>query len=197
MNQIQITLSVVLFVAFVCALIAFYRTPKEKRDVFFKKDKNISNPDYAPEYTKRDRILIALKYMVLGVLLFGVAKFYFFPWIERFLEEPHCFNYGGFSGVQILFYGLFVGFPLSLAFVLFLIEGPRSIKVIKLGQNPLPNEKVLRPTQYTYGVKAKMKPFVLLASLIVLLGFSVRGVFWANDIIRMASEKELPVCSNS
>jgi len=151
---------------------------------------------YATEYTRKERTMFVLKHLIWVLPLFAVTKFWFLPWLEGYAEVAHCYNYGEFTGIHVVFYGLFVGLPLLSAIILFIGEGPRSIKVIQLGQSPLPNEKVFTPTKYKYGVKAKIKPYIFFAILVFLLGLSVRGVFWANDIIALSSGKELPQCQS-
>ena len=86
--------------------------------------------------------------------------------------------------------------PIGSALAIFSIEGVRSLKIIRLGQNPLPGEKVLRKTKYKYGVKAKIQPYIVLLVLVFLLGLGIKGIFWANDIIYDPNNKQL-VCSNS
>ena len=82
-----------------------------------------------------------------------------------------------------MFYGLFVGFPLGLAIILFCLEGFRNLKVLQLNQNPLPNERVWKPTKYSYGLKAKVKPigFFTLLTLLVLL--SILGAYKASQLL--------------
>jgi hypothetical protein len=87
--------------------------------------------------------------------------------------------------------------PIMLVLPLVIVEGPRSIKVIRLGQNPLPGEKVLQPTKYTYGTKAKLKPVLFFVVVVFLFGLSIRGVYWANDIIGKASDIEQESCISS
>jgi hypothetical protein len=148
--------------------------------------------EYAPEYTKKERFILVLKYMAGALPLLLIIKYWFFPWFEGYAAKAHCYNYGVFTGLHVVFYGVFVGIPLLLAIVVFLIEGPRSIKVFKLGQNPLPTEKVFSQTKYTYGSKAKIKPLIFFVALVFLLSLSFKGVFWANDIIYNPSNDPLP-----
>ncbi|MFC3151050.1 hypothetical protein ACFOEK_08425 [Litoribrevibacter euphylliae] len=150
--------------------------------------------EYAPEYSKKERVMILLKHSVWAIPLFLWAQFWFLPWIKAFADQSHCYDYGVMTGTEALFYGLFVGMPLSLVLLVLLIEGPRTIKIIRLGQNPLPGEKVLKPTKYQYGTRAKLKPYGLMIILVLLVALSVRGIFWANDIIAMAEQADLPEC---
>jgi Flp pilus assembly protein protease CpaA len=86
--------------------------------------------------------------------------------------------------VQLLLYGVFVGAPLSCALVILLLEGRRSYKVIRIGQNPLPGEKVLRKTKYRYGVAARVQPAALFAIMALLVGVSIWGSFQAQKLSR-------------
>ena len=149
-------------------------------------------PEYAPEYTKRERVFLVLKHAAWAVPLFLITKFWFFPWFEAYITTAHCINYGVFTGSHIVFYSLFIGLPLLLAIVILLIEGPRSLKIIKIGQNPLPNEKVLSKKKYTYGNKAKIKPVLFFMATLVLLGMAFKGFFWANNIISKQNNNPPP-----
>ena len=139
---------------------------------------------YAPEYTKSERIRIALKLLAWTLPIFLGAKVWFFDWLAEFAKNANCYNYANINGVHFVFYGLFVFMPLSLAIVLFLVEGRRSIKVLKLGQNPLPNEKVFRPTKYKYGAAAKVQPLLLIFIIMFLTGLSVWGGFQAHKLTK-------------
>lgn len=153
--------------------------------------------EYAPEYSKREKLVFLIKYLglMIGVLFFTLL--YIEPRFIHYMEVSHCFYFAGFSGLQLLFYGLFVGAPVSLLLVIAVIEGPRNVKIMRLGQSPLPTEKVLRPTKYVYGVKARIRPVLLLFALVILLVFSIEGVYRANDFIAMMSTMELSQCDNS
>ena len=71
---------------------------------------------------------------------------------------------------------------MSLAIIIALFEGPRSIKIMRLGQNPLPNEKVFKKTKYKYGGKAKIQPVVIFCSIGLLFVFSIWGSLQAYKI---------------
>ncbi|MEY8241014.1 MAG: hypothetical protein RPT25_11760 [Cycloclasticus sp.] len=149
---------------------------------------------FAPEYTKKERVNFIIKTLLWAAPLFAVTKFWFFPWFENYAENPHCYDYGYFTGVQVVFYGTFVFMPLMFAVVFFMVDGRRSLKVIKLGQNPLPEEKVFKKTAYSYGAKAKVKPFIMLFFIVFLVLFSIYGYFSATEIIISAEDKVMPVC---
>ena len=111
--------------------------------------------EYAPEYSKKERINFLLKHMLWALPLYIVTDFWFFDWLSEFLNNSNCYYLWGLTGTHIVFYSLFVGIPLSLLLVILALEGPRSIKIIKLGQNPLPNEKVFKKQNISMVSKLK------------------------------------------
>ena len=138
--------------------------------------------EYAPEYSKKERIILVLKLLAWAVPVYLVAQFWFFDWLSEYARHANCYQYGNINGVHLVFYGVFVFIPLSVAFLLVLFEGRRSIKIFKLAQNPLPNEKVLRRTRYRYGWTAKVQPLVILTMILFLIGLSLWGGYQAHDI---------------
>lgn len=137
--------------------------------------------EFAPEYSKRERIAFAIKYLTLGVIVVGLVQYQFLPWLQRYIPTAHCYKYGEITGTEVVFYGLFVGLPLFGAIIMLLLEGPNCIKIIRLGQSPLPGQKVLKPTRYIYGQRAKLKSYFFLLAVLLLLGLAGKGVFWASD----------------
>lgn len=83
--------------------------------------------EYAPEYTKRERLLIIAKLSIWAAPLFVVSKLWLMPWFEEYVKTSHCVNYGYFTGTQLVFYFIFVATPIITALALFVVEGPRSI----------------------------------------------------------------------
>lgn len=150
--------------------------------------------EFAPEYSKREKIVLVAKLLAVIIPLALLSQYWFFPALNEYAENAHCHQYGPVNGLDIVFYGTFIGLPLSLALVIFILEGRRSIKVLKIGQHPLPGEKVLKPTRYTYGWKAKIGPVLILVVIASLVGFSVWGTFAAQHMISMAEKKRLPSC---
>lgn len=68
------------------------------------------------------------------------------------------------------------------AAIFFLTEGRRAIKVFKVGQNPLPGEKVFRPTRYKYGFAAKIQPLSIFAIILFFIVMSIWGSFQADEL---------------
>jgi len=149
--------------------------------------------EWAPQYSKAERIVLLLCHAGWAVPLFLLTEFFFFPWFERYVETAHCHRYGAFNGLELVFYGLFIGLPLGLALVMLALEGWRSVQVLRLGQSPLPNEKVFRPARYVYGHRARIKPLIFFLLVLFSMGMAVQGFFWAGAMIRDLSP-DLSLC---
>ncbi|MGB2337446.1 MAG: hypothetical protein ACPH5V_09050, partial [Alcanivorax sp.] len=116
--------------------------------------------EWAPQYSKAERIRLLLFHAAWALPLFLLTEFFFFPWFERYMETAHCHHYGSLNGLELVIYSLFIGLPLGLALVVLAIEGRHSLQILRLGQSPLPGEKVFRPTRYVYGNRARIKPVI-------------------------------------
>lgn len=147
--------------------------------------------DFAPLYTTRERILLVLKILAVAAPVYLLAQFWLFPWLKNYASYAHCHSYGGINGVQLLMYGVFVLIPLSLALLIWLLEGTRCLKVLRIGQNPLPGEKVFRKTRYRYGRVAMIQPLMIFTVIAALVGASVWGGFQAAKIT-----SKIPACSS-
>ena len=153
---------------------------------------------YAPIYTKEERIKHFIKHAIWAVPLFLIAQFWFFPFLDDYSKIAHCKKYGSITGTHILLYGVFVVLPVSLALIALLIAGKRNVLIIKLGQDPLPNEKVLSQTEYTNGFKAKFHAYIFFLFILLAFGFAVQGNYVASEIVKDVGErKSTQVCNKT
>jgi len=140
--------------------------------------------EFAPLYSRRERVAILLKILAAAVPVYIAGYYWIFPWLRRYAKTANCDGFGAFNGLELLLYGLFVGMPLLMAALLWLIEGRRGLRVWRLGQSPLPGEKVLRRTRYRFGAAARIRPLAVLAIIALLVGVSFRGGLEANRLLR-------------
>jgi hypothetical protein len=140
--------------------------------------------DFAPLYTTRERLWLALKMLAVAIPVYVAGYYGLFPWLRRYAETANCDRFAAFSGLELLLYGLLVGSPLSMAGLIWLIEGRHSLRVWRLGQSPLPGEKVLRRTRYRFGVRARIRPLVVFSMIALLAGIALRGGFLAAELVR-------------
>ena len=191
MNTPQIIISVVLFVALILAFVAFFRTPRNERYSLNKPSNTENDPEFAPEYTKNERVWLIIKNLLWFMPLLAFCELWFYDWLGEYAKVAHCYKYGPVTGTHLIMYGLFVGLPLTLAVALFGFEGAKAIKVIKVGQFPLPGQKVLKPTKYKYGKAARINGAVLIAAVAFLFGLSVWGFMQAKEITQDIKSCEL------
>ncbi len=118
--------------------------------------------EYAPLYTPQEKLRKLALYS-LWLIPIGILYIWVIPWWNTttwFLCHP--------KGYDILFKSTFVGVP-SILLMAFLLDFPRNINIIRLGQYPLPDQKMFRPTLYVYGFKAVWKSYVNIILMIVLV----------------------------
>ena len=138
--------------------------------------------DYAPLYSKGERIRLALILVAVFAPLILLAHFWLIPLITYYAKYANCFYYDDINGVELLFYAVFVAMPLAFALIVLLIMGPRSLRIIRAGQDPLPKEKVLRKTKYRYGPAAMWFPALTLVVVTAFIGISIWGSFQVGKL---------------
>lgn len=143
--------------------------------------------EYAPLYSRKERVRIALSLLAIITPLLLISHFWLIPAISAYAELANCYSYGDINGVHLLLYGVFVYLPLSFAIILLLLTGRRCMRVIRAGQDPLPGEKVSRPTKYRYGKAAMIMPALILFLVVVSLGFAIWGGFQVEKLTRIVA----------
>lgn len=142
---------------------------------------------WAPQYSTGERVRLLLFHAAWALPVFLLTQFVFFPWFDRYLETAHCQQYGSLNGLELVFFGMFVGLPLGLALIVLALEGRRSYCTLMLGQSPLPGEKVFRPTRYVHGLRARLRPLLFFLVVLFLVAVSVWGYFQAASLMRELS----------
>ena len=177
----QIVISAILVIALLVAIYLFIKTPAAER-WSLRAPQRKPGVEYAPMYSTRERIAILIKLVLWLVPLVLVLQFWFFPFLREYAANANCYDYGPVNGVHLIFFGLFVGLPLTLSVILFALEGPNFIRAFKAGQFPAPNQKVLRLTPYKYGNAARLQVSLFFIIILFLLGLSIWGGFQAFQL---------------
>jgi hypothetical protein len=160
------------------------------------KENNEALIEFAPEYTVAERKSVAIKGLIAGILVMLVMQEYLIPGVKHFAETAHCREVLGYSGLEVLFYGIFVGIPL-LALIANLPLTIQGYKVIKDSQFPPKGVKVFKKTKITKGKKATvMGMFLFLTGPAILLPLMIYGYYAANGLIestRIKNHKDISV----
>ena len=151
-------------------------------------------PEYAPLYTKKEKMVSVLIHLSWSLPLLFISIYCLWPLFLDYIPYAHCNDYDFITGREIVWYLVLVAYPLIFASGLFLFQGKRNLKILKLGQFPLPNEKVNRRTKYKYGFKAKIKAYIFFTIIVASLIFSVYGYFLTSEILATPASKDPAKC---
>ena len=139
--------------------------------------------EYAPEYSPAERVRFLVFGLAAGAVVIAVHQLWLIPLLRAFSATAHCRSVFGFSGIAVLFHGLFVGVPLLVALLVGLVVGRRGAKVLRQGRLPPAGEKVFRRTAVIRGTKARLLGWVQLLAALPAFGLAVWGVFQAQSIV--------------
>ena len=142
-----------------------------------------TDPEFAEEHSLPDKIRLLVIYLAVGAAAVVAAKTWLFPAIREFAGSAPCREVLGFSGVSVLFYGLFVAMPLGIALVVGLTMGRRGYRILRDGQVPPVGEKVFRPTRIERGRKAKRMGYVHLLAPLLIVAIAAWGLPQASRLI--------------
>lgn len=147
--------------------------------------------EFAVEYTDQERRRILIPGFILGALVVIVGKAWISPWFRGFVETAHCRSFFGYSGTEILFYGIFVGLP-CLATLTLLNLTWTGYKILRDKQAPPKGTKVFRKTKIIRGKRAIGKGLFLLLIVPVLgIPFATWGYFQAGEIVEAMKGKRI------
>jgi len=156
-----------------------------------------TSPEFAEQYSKAERIRIALVGTTAGALLIGAEKFWFSPWLREFAASAQCRTVFGFSGTNVLFYGLFVGLPFSAGFVVACALGRRGFKILRDGQFPPLREKSLGLTRIRRGSSATLIGYLHVLAFVPLLALGILGFGRAVALSNQAQHKAIDCAANN
>ena len=91
--------------------------------------------EFAPLYSTRERIILAIKAVLICVPLYVIGDYWFVPWLGDYAKDAHCQQYGSLNGVELLMYGIFCGIPLSTALLLWFALGRRAARTLRARPN--------------------------------------------------------------
>jgi len=144
-------------------------------------------PEFAPQYSPKERWRRLLVHGVLAALTAGAIYWWVWPHYQSYSADAPCQTIFGIPGSTILIYGVFVGAPLAAAILIVLLTARQSIETFATRRYPPPNRKVYGRVKIKKGWQAIA--FALIPAMFVtyLCVLSSQGMTTAA---RMAHESQ-------
>ncbi|WP_147269688.1 hypothetical protein [Rhodanobacter denitrificans] len=155
------------------------------------------SPEFAEQYSRAERIRIALLGTTAGGLLVAFEKLWLSPWLREFSTSAQCRTVFGVSGTTVLWQGLFVGLPFLAGLVVAFAFGRRGFKILRDGQVPPLREKSLRLIRVRRGSGAKIIGYLHLVAFVPFLALGLWGYAQAEGLSRQAQHKAVDCSANN
>jgi hypothetical protein len=150
--------------------------------------------EFAEEYSFRERVRMAARGLAIAAAFILLWKLWLLPAITAFAASAHCRSVLGARGTDVLWYGLAVGLPLFLAFVVACMEGRQGLKILRDNQFPPIGAKVLRRTRIKRGPAARRIGYLHLFAFTPFVAIAIWGYFQAIELSKITASKH-PSCT--
>jgi len=140
--------------------------------------------EFAVEYTAKERKRILIFGVVLGAIVVFAGKTWISPWFNWFVKTAHCHSFLGHSGIEIVFFAVFVGVP-CLGILPFLNLTWMGYRILRERQAPPKGTKVFQKTRIAKGKRAILKGAILFLIVpVVGIPFVTWGYLQAVEITK-------------
>ncbi|MCG9548964.1 hypothetical protein L1D27_11205 [Vibrio harveyi] len=140
--------------------------------------------EYAPQYSKKQKIIRVVIAGVFGLLAGVLFKLKGEPLLQAVAEAPECYEVFGMQGLEFLVHILFFWMPLSMFLLTAVLMLPLGVRGLNEGQFPPKGVKVFRPTVIQRGKLGTFKSLIHLLLPLLCFGF----VVWGNGQIEPMME---------
>ncbi|EKO3816893.1 hypothetical protein NTH32_003689 [Vibrio harveyi] len=140
--------------------------------------------EYAPQYSKKEKIIRVTIAGVFCVLVGMLFKLKGEPLLQAVAKAPECYEVFGMSGLELLVHILFFWVPLSVFLLTAVLMLPLGVRGLIEGQFPPKGVKVFRPTAIQRGKLGTFKSLIHLLLPLLCFGF----VVWGNGQIEPMME---------
>lgn len=141
------------------------------------------DPEFAPEYTTKERIRRIVTAVPLALCFYAISKWWLFPQLSSLARHAECVTVFGIPGVSALFYGTFVGVPITAALVMGALIVPSSWMALRTHRYPPPGTKVYRRTRIKTGWRAVAAASVPLILIAAMVGLGIWGFGPARSMV--------------
>ena len=128
-------------------------------------------PEFAPQYSPKERRRRLVLHGVLCILMFGALYWWALPRYRSFSADAACATVFGVPGSTLLIYGAFVGAPLAAAVLIVMLTARASMESLLTRRYPPPGRKVFRRVKVKKGwpaVAFALVPAMFITYLCVL-----------------------------
>jgi hypothetical protein len=150
--------------------------------------RNIMEPEFAPQYSPKERWRRLLLHVVVGTLLGAAVYWWVLPRFRSFSADAPCEAIFGVPGSTVLIYGAFVGAPLAAAILIVLLTARQSIETIATRRYPPPGRKVYRRVKIKRGWQAVAFALIPVMFVTYLGVLSSQGMMRAAELTREAQQ---------
>lgn len=154
-------------------------------------------PEFAEQYTRKERIRILLAAVAAGLIAILIGKSWGVPWLQGFAASAPCRTVLGVNGASVLWYGVFVGIPLSGAVAVIATFGRRGRRILMERQVPLREEKVFRLTRIHRGKRAALVGYLHLLAFVPFVMLMVWGIDQAAGLSAQVQTNPIRCAGNS
>lgn len=141
-------------------------------------------PEFAPQYSPKERRYRLLLHVVVGTLLGAAVYWWVLPRFRLFSGDAPCEAIFGVPGSTVLIYGAFVGAPLVAATLIVLLTARQSIETIATRRYPPPGRKVYRRVKIKKGWQAIAIALIPAMFITYLCVLSSQGLTRAAEMAR-------------
>ncbi|WP_039987925.1 hypothetical protein [Vibrio owensii] len=141
--------------------------------------------EYAPQYSKKEKITRVAIAGVFGLLVGVLFKLKGEPLLQAVVEAPECYEVFGMSGLELLVHILFFWVPLSVFLLSAVLMLPLGVRGLIEGQFPPKGVKVFRPTVIQRGKLGMFKSLIHLLLPLLCFGFVVWGNVQIEPMMEM------------
>lgn len=141
-------------------------------------------PEFAPQYSPKERRRRLLLHVVIGTLLGAALYWWALPRFRSLSPEAACETIFGVPGSTVLIYGAFVGAPLAAAILIVLLTARQSIETIATRRYPPPGRKVYRHVKIKKGWQAIAIALIPAMFVTYLCVLSSQGMTKAAELSR-------------